>query len=236
MFSHLLPPIASTFAADIDHVFWLIFWIVGVWFVVAEALLVWFAVRYRRRSGRRAAYVRGASARQAAWVLVPAAIVLFLDLGIDRAGARAWELVKGALPPAAISVRIDAKQFNWEITYPGPDGKFGTADDVTLENDLHVPAGKIVRFDLTSQDVIHSFFVPDFRLKQDVVPGRTIPGWFEADAPGIYEIACSELCGFGHYAMRGTVTVLNEKDYAAWVAQTWPAGASSSTRGGAAGE
>ena len=114
---------------------------------------------------------------------------------------------KGTPPAGDVVVRITAKQFNWNFTYPGPDGKFGTADDVTSENDLHVPVGKVVRFELQSEDVIHSFFVPDMRLKQDVVPGRTIRGWFEATKTGIYEIACSELCGFGHYSMHGNVIV-----------------------------
>ncbi|HVN63320.1 MAG TPA: cytochrome c oxidase subunit II [Candidatus Binataceae bacterium] len=221
MLTGLLPANASTFGGDIDHVFWLIFWIVGFWFVLAEGVLAYSLVRYRKGSSKRAAYLRGDSVRQLAWVLVPAAIILCLDLGIDRAGASAWDRIKGGIPPAATTVRITAKQFNWNFTYPGPDGKFGTADDVTVENDLHVPAGKVVRFELRSEDVIHSFFVPEFRLKQDVVPGRTIAGWFQADKPGTYEIACSELCGFGHYSMHGNVVVQSAKDYEAWSHDSW---------------
>ena len=220
--SRLLPPDVSTFGADIDHVFWLIFWIVGVWFIVTEGALLYAMLRYRRKPASRAQFLRGDSARQMAWVLIPAAVVLLLDLGIDHAGARVWDLVKLDLPPGTILVRVGAKQFNWIFTYPGPDGKFGTADDVTVENELHVPVGQVVRFELSSTDVIHSFFVPELRLKQDAVPGRTIRGWFEATAPGVYEIACSELCGFGHYTMHGSVIVQNAKDYAAWVSETWP--------------
>lgn len=218
----LLPPNVSTFGGDIDHVFWLIFWIVGIWFVAAEGVLIYSVIRHRRAAGASASYLPGNTPRQLAWVLIPAFVVLCLDLGIDRAGATAWEREKGIPPAADIVVRVSAKQFNWNFTYPGPDGKFATADDVTVENDLHVPVGKVIGFELQSEDVIHSFFVPDLRLKQDVVPGRTIRGWFEATKTGNYEIACSELCGFGHYTMRGNVIVQSPEDYAAWARQTWP--------------
>ena len=175
-----------------------------------------------RERARSASYLPGNTARQLAWVLIPALVVLCLDLGIDRAGASAWEREKGTPPAGDVLVRITAKQFNWNFTYPGPDGKFGTADDVTSENDLHVPVGKVVRIELQSEDVIHSFFVPEMRLKQDVVPGRTIRGWFEATKTGTYEIACSELCGFGHYSMHGNVIVQTPAEYAGWQRETWP--------------
>jgi len=218
----LLPSNVSTFGADIDHVFWLIFWIVGIWFVAAEGVLLYAIIRHRKRAGAQASYLPGNTARQLAWVLIPALVVLCLDLGIDRAGASAWEREKGTPPAGDVLVRITAKQFNWNFTYPGPDGKFGTADDVTSENDLHVPVGKVVRIELQSEDVIHSFFVPEMRLKQDVVPGRTIRGWFEATKTGTYEIACSELCGFGHYSMHGNVIVQTPAEYAGWQRETWP--------------
>ena len=220
--SHLLPTDVSTFGGEIDNLFWLIFWIVGVWIVSAEAMLLFSVIRHRRKAGVPAMYWRGDTRRQLAWVLIPALVVLCLDLGIDHAGASVWERVKGQVPRGDLVVRITAKQFNWKFTYAGPDGKFGTPDDATVENDMHVPVGKLVRFELKSEDVIHSFFVPNLRLKQDVVPGRTIPGWFEATTPGTYEIACSELCGFGHYSMHGNVIVQSPMDYAAWVRDTWP--------------
>jgi cytochrome c oxidase subunit II len=220
--NNLLPSNVSTFGGDIDHVFWLIFWIVGIWFVAAEGVLLYSIIRHRKSAGAHAAYLPGNTARQLAWVLIPALVVLCLDLGIDRAGASAWEREKGTPPAGDVLVRITAKQFNWNFTYPGPDGKFGTADDLTSENDLHVPVGKVVRFELQSEDVIHSFFVPEMRLKQDVVPGRTIRGWFEATKTGTYEIACSELCGFGHYSMHGNVIVQTPAEYAAWQRETWP--------------
>lgn len=158
-----------------------------------------------------------------AWVLVPTALVLVLDLGIDFAGAKAWNKVKGEAPPSDIQVIVTGKQFNWDFTYPGPDGKFGTEDDLTIENELHVPVNKPVRLVIKSADVIHSFFVPTLRLKQDAVPGREIPAWFEATATGEYEIACAELCGYGHYTMRGFLFIHTADDYAQWLAERWPA-------------
>jgi len=215
----LFPQSVSTFGGEIDHVFWMIFYIVGFFFIVAEALLVYFAIRYRRGAQTRAFYNRGNTRREAAWVLVPALIVLCFDLGIDSAGHRAWQLVKGTPPPSQVEVKVTAKQFNWNFTYPDAAGKLDSSNNVTLENELHVPVGKVVRLTLSSEDVIHSFWVPNLRLKQDVVPGRKIIAWFEATKPGRYEIACSELCGFGHYSMRGEVIVHTPDDYGKWRAE-----------------
>jgi cytochrome c oxidase subunit 2 len=116
---------------------------------------------------------------------------------------------------------VNGKQFNWDMTYPGPDGEWGTDDDLQLENQLHVPVNEVVHIRLTADDVIHSFFVPQLRLKQDALPGRFINMWFEATKPGTYEIPCAELCGFGHSGMLGYLTVHTEEDYAAWVSERW---------------
>jgi cytochrome c oxidase subunit 2 len=117
---------------------------------------------------------------------------------------------------------VTAKQFNWEILYPGPDGKFGTEDDRLLDNELHVPVGKPVRVVLKSKDVLHSFFLPTLRLKQDIVPGRAIDAWFEAVKPGRYELPCAELCGFGHSGMKGWLHVHTPDDYEMWTKEQWP--------------
>lgn len=223
MISSWLPQNVSTFGGDIDSVFRLILYIVGFWFLLSEALLLYFVVRYRRKEGRRSFFNRGDTTKELAWIMVPVLIVLCLDLGIEAAAGPVWEKVKGAPPQADVNVRLDAKQFNWEFFYPGPDGKFDTPDDLKLENELHVPVGKVVQIRLNSLDVIHSFFIPNLRLKQDVMPGRKIVAWFNATQPGTYEIACAELCGFGHHTMRGTVIVYNEQDYQHWLQEHWPA-------------
>ena len=217
------PENISTFGGDIDGVFALIYYVVGFWFLLTEGVLFYFIFRYRRRAGQPARYVRGERLTELAWVLVPAVIVLVLDLGIDAAGGPAWARVKEQQPPGGVNVRATGKQFNWEFTYPGPDGQFDTPDDLTMDNELHVPVGQNVHVVLRSKDVIHSFFIPTVRLKQDVLPGRTIKAWFNATKTGTYEIACAELCGFGHYNMRGFLTVHTDDDYQRWVHEHWPA-------------
>lgn len=218
-----LPENVSTYGPEIDGVMTLIYWVTAAWFVLAMGTFVAFLVRYRQRPGARAAYVRGERLGEALWVLVPVAVVLLLDLWIDARGAPVWARVKRERPATALVVRVTAKQFNWEVQYPGPDGRFGTEDDRTLDNELHVPVGQPVRVQLASRDVIHSFFVPHLRLKQDVVPGRSIEAWFEATRPGRYELPCAELCGFGHSGMKGWLHVHSPEDYARWVGEQWPA-------------
>jgi len=216
------PENISTFGGDIDRVFGLIYYIVGFWFLLTEAVLLYFLVRYRRRQGHAPTYSRGDTWSELAWVLVPVAIVLALDLGIDMAGGTVWAHIKEQRPADGVEVIVTGKQFNWNFTYPGPDGKFDTPDDVTIENELHVPVNQNVLLTLRAKDVIHSFFIPNVRLKQDVLPGRTIRGWFNATKPGQYEIACAELCGFGHYNMRGFLIVHDSNGYQEWLTKQWP--------------
>jgi len=220
--SNWFPENVSTFGGDVDGIFWFIFYITAVWFFLTEGLIVYFIFRYRRKPGQKAAYVRGDTVSQLAWVFVPVAIVVVLDFFIDLRSAEVWAKIKGQLPPADVVVRATGKQFNWEFTYPGPDGKFGTGDDLQLDNELHVPVGKVVRVVLTSKDVIHSFFLPNLRLKQDVVPGREITAWFEVTKPGQYEIPCAELCGFGHSGMNGLLNAHTSEEYEKWLKEKWP--------------
>jgi cytochrome c oxidase subunit 2 len=217
-----LPENISTYGGDIDSLFALIYYIVGAWFIAAELLLLYFVVRYRRRAGTAAAYVKGDSGRQLAWVLVPAAIVLVLDLFIDYKGHPAWARVKQEFPADSLRIGGTAKQFNWAFTYPGRDGRLGTDDDFTMDNELHVPADRNVHVTVESQDVIHSFFIPVVRVKQDVLPGRTTNVWFNAQKAGRYELPCAELCGFGHYTMRGFLVVHPTEEYDEWVGSRTP--------------
>ena len=222
MITGWFPADVSTFGGGVDSVFRLILYVVGFWFILAEALILWFAIRYRRKADRPAAHIRGETLRQAAWIFVPALIVMLLDFGIDAASARVWAAIKERVPPAAVNVRVTAERFAWFFTYPGPDGSFGTKDDLMAFNTLHVPVNAVVRLSLGSMDVIHSFAVPNLRLRQDVVPDRTIYAWFEATKPGSYEIECTELCGYDHYRMRGKLVVLSADDYARWMQKHWP--------------
>jgi cytochrome c oxidase subunit 2 len=215
-----LPGRASTYAGQIDAMFWVIAAITGLLFVIVEAGLLYFLVKYRARPGRRAAYIEGSTRAEVVWTALPALILVALAV----ASARVWAKVKDPrnFPANAVPVRVEAKQFEWNVTYPGPDGALGTADDFTKRNDLRVPVGRPVLVHLAAQDVIHSFFVPEFRIKQDAVPGMEIPVWFEATETGEFELACAELCGLGHYRMRGTVRVLTPEAFEAWMAAGGP--------------
>jgi cytochrome c oxidase subunit 2 len=214
-----LPESVSTFSGDIDAVFYVIYYITGFAFILVTTLLIWFLIRYRHQPGQRALYTHGSTALELAWTITPAAVFIILFL-ISQVG---WARIKIFSPPGDVDVRLIAKQFSWTFHYPGPDGKFDTADDKPLGSDLHVPVNKVVRVHLQSEDVIHSFFVPVFRLKQDAVPGREIVAWFEATKPGRYEIPCAELCGIGHSGMKGWLTVYTAEDYQKWVQAQWPA-------------
>ncbi len=217
-----LPENVSTYGGDIDAILSLIYSVTLAWFFLTLGSILLFLFLYRRRDGRRAVYIHGDRLSEAAWILIPAVIVLALDLWIDFRGADAWAKVKGRVPPSDLRVQVTAKQFNWEILYPGPDGKFGTADDLQLDNELHVPVNQVVRVSLKAKDVIHSFFLPNLRLKQDIVPGREIEAWFQATKPGRYEMPCSELCGFGHSGMNGWLYVHSPDEYQKWVKERWP--------------
>lgn len=212
-----LPRNVSTFGGEIDSLLYLIYYVIGAWFLLLHILILWLLIRYRRRPGRRAIHIDGESWRQAAWILLPALLVLGLDFYIDYRSSHVWAAVKESHPEPDLEVQVAGKQFNWEITHPGPDGRLGTADDRTLENEMHVPVDSVVQVRLTSRDVIHSFFLPELRLKQDLIPGREIRVWFEVTEPGRYEIACAELCGFGHGTMRGVLTVLEPDSFQAWL-------------------
>ena len=216
------PENVSTFGGDIDSLFYLILYITGAWFILTEGLIIFFLIRYRRRQGSKAAYLPGESLRQASWILVPCVAVLILDLWLDFRGTDVWAKIKRQVPPSDLVIQITGKQFNWEIVYPGPDGKFGTEDDLQIDNELHVPVGKVVHVVLKSKDVIHSFFLPHLRLKQDAVPGREIQAWFEATKPGQFEMPCAELCGFGHSGMNGQLIVHPQEEYEKWVQEHWP--------------
>ena len=212
-----LPPAASTFAGPIDGLFLAILIITGIALVVVEVGLVTFVVRYRSRPGRKAFYTHGSTRAEVIWTAIPAVTMVALGLVSNHY----WVLIKDrkSVPPNAYRIGVHAKQFEWQITYPGADGKLGTSDDFTVRNQLHVPVNQPVAVELTSEDVIHSFFVPQFRLKQDAVPGMHIIAWFQATKTGEYELGCAELCGMGHYKMRSRVFVHTPEDFAAWMKQ-----------------
>lgn len=205
-------------------------------FGAAQCALVAMAWRYRAGANRTARN-RGAKNARAEMIWTSATALIFL--GLLLMGGRIWAEVQfTAAPPDSEAIQVLAKQFAWNFRYPGPDGRFGRTD-IHLINDaagnpfgldphdpnsrddivtatLRVPAARPVKLTLISQDVIHSFFVRELRMKQDVVPGMQIPFYFRADVPGTYEVPCAELCGLGHSQMRATMIVMPPADYARW--------------------
>jgi cytochrome c oxidase subunit 2 len=201
-----LPEQASTYAPQIDGMFHLIMWITGVVFVIVEVMLLVFLWKYRHREGRVATYTHGNNRLEVIWTIIPALICVTLAL-LSR---RMWEEIKEHMPNDAIHVQVTGEQFAWNFRYPGADGKFDTPDDIITLNQLHFPVGK---------PIIHSFFLPEFRVKQDAVPGMKTHIWFEGTKVGHWEIACAELCGLGHYRMKGFVNVDTPEDYQKWLAE-----------------
>lgn len=212
-------PSAATFSRDIDFVWSLIFWIVGFWFLLTEAVFFWLIVRFRAKDGVRGQYVTGELKSEKKWITWPHMAVLVFDVAIVVAAVRVWYTVKQDLPPAQETVRIVGQQWAWSFVHPGPDQKLGTADDIATVDELHVKVGTLYHFQLEARDVLHSFSVPVFRLKQDAVPGRVITGWFEATKTGTYDIQCAEICGIGHGIMGARIVIETPEQHTAWMAE-----------------
>lgn len=209
-----LPRAVTSIGAEVDGLFDLILWIIAAVFVGTHALLFACVWRFARPQSSRATFTHGNARLELWWTAIPAVILAalaFLQLSI-------WKgMTSGAnQPPLA---RVEAFQFGWRFVHAGSDGAIGTLDDVPASYELVVPADEDVVLELVSRDVIHSFFVPSFRLKQDVVPGMTLPIRFRALETGEYDLVCAELCGFGHYKMAGRVRVVTRAAYDAWLVE-----------------
>jgi len=214
------PPIASSYGASIDFLFYVILWMVTVTFIGTEMLLVWFVFRYSKKDATRATYTHGNHTLEMVWTAIPALLLIFVAFS----QMKAWTTVKINFPtdgPYTVEkplMEVYASQFDWRVRYPDPQGDFAGADVIEVPYDITVPANTKVVFRLKSRDVLHSFFVPVFRLKQDAVPGMEIPMWFEATTPGDYDLICAELCGWGHYKMAGKIHVLPRDEFERWLA------------------
>jgi cytochrome c oxidase subunit II len=205
----------STFGRDIDSLFVIILWITGIVFIGTQIALVWATYKFVDGPGRKAQYFHGSQRLEVIWTIIPASILVFIAL--YQMGTWASIKFRSAAPKVQPLAEITGRQFQWVMRYPGPDGKLHTPDDLHLVNDLHFVKGKTALIHLKSSDVLHSFFLPEMRIKQDAVPGLTIPVWFDSDRAGSYELVCAELCGWGHYKMRGNVTVHNnDREFAEW--------------------
>jgi cytochrome c oxidase subunit 2 len=209
-----LPENVSTFGGRVDHLFNVILIIVTIAFVGTQAVLVYALFKFGSHGGR-STFIHTNHRLEFWWTLVPAAILVFIAFYQFKA----WTLIKSEkkLPKQTPDAEILAGQFEWRIRYPGTDGKIGTEDDIISLNDLHVPVNSDFLVMLRSRDVLHSLFLPSLRVKQDAVPGMEIPVWFQATKPGKYDLLCAELCGWGHYKMRGLLTVHSQSEFDQWL-------------------
>jgi cytochrome c oxidase subunit 2 len=213
-------PAASTYASDIDFVFDLIFWLVMVfWFVLTEGIFIWLILRFRKKPGVGAQYITGELKSEKRWITMPHAAVLLCDIAILYFAVTVWYEVKQRLPEPQQTVRVIGQQWAWSFVHPGADGKLDTEDDIKTVDELHVMVDTFYHFKLESRDVLHSFSVPVFRLKQDAIPGRVITGWFKPIMTGTYDIQCVEICGIGHGYMPAKIVIETPEQHSAWVAE-----------------
>jgi len=229
-----LPPSITQVGDQIDRQYNLTLLITGIIFILAQLGLGFLVWRYHDR-GQRVRFTRGNHTLEVLWTT--ATFVLFISLGV--LAVHAWAQVHFLSPaPTAMRIRVVAEQFTWDFHYPGPDQQFARTEpqfyndssgnpagidpndpdkDDFVSPILVVPINHQVELLLTTKDVIHSFFVRELRIKQDIVPGMVIPIHFTAREIGTYEIVCAQLCGLGHYRMRSFLKVVSEADYQAWV-------------------
>jgi cytochrome c oxidase subunit II len=219
-------PVASEHGAAVDFVFTSVLIVTGIAFVIVQGLLAWFVTRYGE-NGERASYWHDNPKAEAILIGMTALTLTVLVF----MGQKVWaDIYFRDQPEDALLVEITGQQFHWVIRYPGPDGELGGtfdpelinntnnfigldrndpagADDIMVDGLLHLVRDRPVRAIIRSTDVIHSFHIPNMRVKQDAVPGLAVEIWFTPTVAGQYEIACAELCGLNHFAMRGFLTV-----------------------------
>jgi cytochrome c oxidase subunit 2 len=195
----------STYASQIDYLINLVAWIVGFWFVLAQGLFFYLIIRHRAKPGVSSEYVTGEEEYPKKFISWAHWGVLACDVVILFFAIQTWYDIKQDLPAAQRTVRVIGQQWAWTFVHPGPDEKLDTADDIRLVDELHLEKGVLYHYLLESRDVLHSFSVPVFRLKQDAIPGRTITGWFEPTITGEYSVQCAEICGIGHGIMGARV-------------------------------
>ncbi len=215
-----LPRDVSEHGHQIDHLFNFILVLTGAVFVVTEVVLFWFLWVYEGGTNKEPVkFTHGSHNLEVVWTILPAATLLFIAIY----QMNAWADVKIRKPDMSPTVEVTGRQFEWRLRYPGKDGKLGTPDDVYAVNDLHIPVNEDILVDLKSMDVLHDFFLPNLRVKQDAVPGMAIPVWFRSLETGTFDLVCAELCGWGHYKMKGRLTVESREDFEAYLQRMWQA-------------
>lgn len=248
---HYLPEAASLHGVETDSLFWISMYIILFAFLVTNVLLFVFPYKYQYKEERRGYYYPDNQLLERIWTIVPAVVLVILLFS----GLKLWTNITQTPPENSEVIEVMGKQFAWQVRYPGKDGKLGAynfkridannefgmlvedknSEDDFIPRELHLPKGKPVHLKIRARDVIHSVFLPHFRVKMDAVPGMQTNFWFtptistaemkkKTGNPNFnYELACTEVCGRGHFAMRFIVVVDEPADYAKWVAsqQSW---------------
>jgi len=248
-----MPMLASAHGGEIDQIIFLVHYLMFALFIGWGLFFIVTLVKFRKSNNPKANY-HGVKSHASSYLEVTVAVievVILVGFSIPF-----WaKKVNAIIPEAdAVNVRVVAEQFAWNFHYAGADGVFGRTapkfvdtatnpvgldpedphgkDDITSVNNLHIPVNKPVLARLSSKDVIHSFGVPLMRVKQDAIPGQVIPFWFEPTQEGVFEIACSQLCGLGHYRMKGFINVHSMNDYDKWMAEEVAKKAEAASGGG----
>jgi cytochrome c oxidase subunit 2 len=199
----LWPQKASSLAGNVDALYVFLVMISALMCALIYTLILIFAARYRRRAGEKAEQIEGSTPLEITWSVIPMGVFLVIF------GWGAWIFFQERTPPRnATEIYVVAKQWMWKLQHEEGQREI---------NELHVPVGRDIKLIMTSQDVIHSFYVPAFRIKQDVLPGRYTTMWFRATKPGTYHLFCAEYCGTQHSGMIGSVVVMEPAQYQAWL-------------------
>ena len=211
----LWPVNASTHALPVDLLYiFLVVLSLGTTLAIFVVIAI-FSMKYRRRHGREATPIEGSLILEISWSVIPLGIFMVIFL---------WGAViffdERTPPQDATEIYVVAKQWMWKLQHPEGQREL---------NELHVPAGRDIKLIMTSQDVIHSFYVPAFRIKQDVLPGRYTTMWFRATRPGTYRLFCAQYCGTQHSGMIGDVVVMEPAEYQTWLSGGVPAGSLAQT-------
>ena len=212
-FNIWLPQDISEHGRTIDNLFMFILYLTGAVFIVTQLVLFYFSWKYNRECTQEdVKFSHGSHALEIVWTILPAVTLLFIAIY----QMEAWADAKMRPPNLKPIVEVTGRQFNWDFRYPGPDNELYTEDDIVrTDGKLYLPYNETVMLRITSADVLHSFFLPNLRIKQDVVPGMQQNMWFKAKETGDFDIVCAELCGWGHYKMKGRVYFLERDKFEA---------------------